>query len=328
VVRCPAADTARRARPGGVVHFPGNVVRLPCRAAGPPASAAGPPRSGTCPLPSAAGPLASAAGPLASAAGPLASAAGPLASAAGPPWSGACLPPSAAGRPATAACLPRSAAGRLASAAYLPGSALRQPTIAPCCVACPHRVRRPVRGPDSAMRCVSPGALRRRLTSACLAAARRRPRSGTSRASPEPSGASLCAAGLRRRPPRGPSRCPVPHREEPTSPGPGQPPTHRTTAGWSQRSSSSCGHRRQSGRSSGCARRPGRRWPFHLAAPRVFQPRRPTSSICHNTLPNSIISRAQTSEEGRSTSSGATLFKACPAATYSPTRSPAQYHRR
>jgi hypothetical protein len=51
---------------------------------------------------------------------------------------------------------------------------------------------------------------------------------------------------------------------------------------------------------------------------RVPQPRSPTSSL--NTT--------QTSEEGRSTISGATLFKVCPAASYSPTRSPAQYHRR
>ncbi len=54
------------------------------------------------------------------------------------------------------------------------------------------------------------------------------------------------------------------------------------------------------------------------SASRIPRPRSSTSSF--NTT--------QTSEEGRSTISGATLFKTCPAASYSPTRSPAQYHRR
>jgi hypothetical protein len=44
------------------------------------------------------------------------------------------------------------------------------------------------------------------------------------------------------------------------------------------------------------------------------------SSICFDYT--------QTCEEGRSTIVGAALFKGCPAASYSPTRSPAQYHRR
>jgi hypothetical protein len=252
VVRCPAADTPRRDLPCGVAHHPGSAVRLPRRAADPAVSAPGPPRSAD-------GPQVSADGRPVSAAGPPRNADGPQVSAIGPPV---------------------SAAGPQASAACLPGSALHQLTIAPYCAACRHRIRRPVLGPDSAMRCVSPGALRRRPMSACLAAALRRPRSGTSRALPAPSRASLCAAGHRRRPPRGPSQCPVPRREEPAFPGRGQPSAHRMTAGCSQKSPSSCGHRRKSGPSSGCARPPGRRWPCHLAVPRVLQPRRPTSSMC------------------------------------------------
>jgi len=50
----------------------------------------------------------------------------------------------------------------------------------------------------------------------------------------------------------------------------------------------------------------------------VPQPRLPASSF-HTT---------QASEEGRSTVSGSDPLQACPAASYSPTRSPAQYHRR
>jgi hypothetical protein len=241
-------------------------------------------------------------------------------SAVGLPWRAAGLPASAAGPPQSAAYPPASAAGPPqsaayppASAAYPPGSALRQPTIAPSCVSCPYRVRRAVRGPGPATTCVFPGAHRRRLTSARLAATPRPPRPGTLRpgtlrASPEPLRASPCGAGLRQLPPHGLSPCPVPRREEPASPGRGRQ-AHRTAAGCSLKYSTSYGRRRQSGPSSGCARPPGRRWSFPLAASRVLQPRRPTSSICHNTVPYSIISRTQTSEEGRSTSSGATLFK-------------------
>jgi hypothetical protein len=270
VVRCPAADTARRAPLCGLVHLLGSAVRLPRLAAGPPAPAADLPQN-------AAGRPAPAAGPPQNAAGPPAPADGPPASAAGPPQNADGPPASAAGPPQ--------------SVAYLPWSALRLPTIAPSRAACPHRVRRPVRGPGPAARYVSPGGYRRRPTYRRLAPVPPRPGFGTSRVSPAPSRGSLCGAGLRQHSPRAPCRCPVPHREEPASPGRGRQ-AHRTTAGCrSQRSAGSCGHWRQSGSPSGCARRPGRRWPCPLAGSRVLQPPKPTSSICHNTVPYSIISR-------------------------------------
>jgi hypothetical protein len=52
------------------------------------------------------------------------------------------------------------------------------------------------------------------------------------------------------------------------------------------------------------------------------------SRIPQSRLPTSSFNTTQTSEEGRSTVSGSDPLQACPAASYSPTRSPAQYHRR
>ena len=107
--------------------------------------------------------------------------------------------------------------------------------------------------------------------------------------------------------------------------------------------------RTHSGLSGGYRRRPchgdGPGWRRQLPAvpghscQRAWRPSKPSGS--RYLIPGSSASRiprprsstssfntTQTSEEGRSTLSGATLFKTCPAASYSPTRSPAQYHRR
>ena len=107
----------------------------------------------------------------------------------------------------------------------------------------------------------------------------------------------------RRRRSRRPGRCAVLARRGRRPSGPG----HSSRSRWSRSaagssagssmfrwqhepSSGHCGHRRYDRR-----RLPLGPWAF-----RVPQPRQPTSSICHH--------RTQTKEEGRSTSSGATLF--------------------
>jgi hypothetical protein len=112
--------------------------------------------------------------------------------------------------------------------------------------------------------------------------------------------------------------------EERPRAGPGRRPNGGP--GWSPRvhlggclgTRSGRGRRRHLWSLSRAASADSRRSPLGPSASRIPQPRSPTSSF--NTT--------QTSEEGRSTISGATLFKTCPAASYSPTRSPAQYHRR
>ena len=185
---------------------------------------------------------------------------------------------------------------------------LRRPTVlvARSRVAVRRRGRRPVRAAGPAMTCVSPGAPRPRPASAGFAAVPRSPHPGTSPASSEPSRAFLADAGRRQ---DHPHDSPGSHYPEPAFPG----WTRRMPAGSAPGPSGSYGHRRQRGRPSGYrrpsgCRRPsgsrrleGRRWPFAPAASRVPRPLRPTSSICLNST--------QTCEEGRSTSSGATLFK-------------------
>ena len=127
----------------------------------------------------------------------------------------------------------------------------------------------------------------------------RRPRAG-------PEGCQYGGSG--ERPRDGPGRC--------LNAGPGWSP--RVHLGGHHGTRSGRGHRRRPWSSSRAASADSRRSHPGLSASPVPQPRSPTSSL--NTT--------QTSEEGRSTISGATLFKTCPAASYSPTRSPAQYHRR
>ncbi len=108
------------------------------------------------------------------------------------------------------------------------------------------------------------------------------------------------------RPRDGPGRC--------LNAGPGW--SLRVHLGGHHETRSGPGHRRRPWSSSRAASADSRRSRLGPSASPVLQPRSPTSSL--NTT--------QTSEEGRSTISGATLFKTCPAASYSPTRSPAQYH--
>ena len=84
--------------------------------------------------------------------------------------------------------------------------------------------------------------------------------------------------------------------------------------------------RRPGGPSSVCRRQSGcrsyghrclRRWPWAF---RVPQPRQPTSSICLPQYPDK--------RRGPLNLIGSDPLQACPAVSYSPTRSPAQYHRR
>ena len=129
-----------------------------------------------------------------------------------------------------------------------------------------------------------------------------RPRSGADvrvvRREPSPTGV------------RGPRRAPSP--AAPSRPVRGSCPPRPRPSG-SGRSSRSCWSRSAAGSSAGSSmfrqqhepssghrRRRRRRLPLGPWAFRVPQPRQPTSSICHH--------RTQTNEEGRSTSSGATLF--------------------
>jgi hypothetical protein len=107
----------------------------------------------------------------------------------------------------------------------------------------------------------------------------------------------------RRRGPRRRDRYAVPARYGRRSSGPGRSPRSRWSRSVAGFSAGSSMFRRQHEPSSGhrgrrqCDRR---RLPLGPWAFRVPQPRQPTSSICHH--------RTQTNEEGRSTSSGATLF--------------------
>ena len=109
---------------------------------------------------------------------------------------------------------------------------------------------------------------------------------------------------LRHRGRRRRDRCAVPARRGRRPSGPGRSSWTR----WSRPAAGSSGLRglRRSGGSTavfGIPRPPPvrrRRLPLAPWAFRVPQPRQPTSSICHH--------RTQTNEEGRSTSSGATLF--------------------
>ena len=205
------------------------------------------------------------------------------------------------------------------NAAWSPGSAiglprrpgqlraLLGPEAAPSGAAVPHRGGPPVRVPGPAMTCGVRAATGRRPTAANPGAAPRRPRPGTSPAASVPLRAWPNGARPQRRPRASCWRHAL-RRPRPVSPGPG-PRTRQMTAASCLGSSGSYRHRRRSGQPSR-RRLPGRRSPRRLpgrrsrrfpAARRVPQPLGPTSSICLNSI--------QTSEEGRSTSSGATLFK-------------------